>query len=59
MLLYPLQCSWNERIKEIEDICFFSMKDRNLFHRVDTIGNIFTSGPAIRENITDGVHEMK
>ena len=27
---------------------FFSVKDRNLFHRVDTIGNI-----------TDGVHEMK
>ena len=23
---------------------FFSVKDRNLFHRVDTIGNIFTSG---------------
>ena len=35
------------------------MKDRNLFHRVDTIGNIFTSGAATRENITDGVHEMK
>ena len=29
----------------IEDICFFSVKDRNLFHCVDTIGNIFTSGP--------------
>ena len=26
---------------------FFSVKDRNLFHRVDTIGNI-----------TDGVHEI-
>ena len=38
---------------------FFSVKDRNLFHRVDTIGNIFTSGCATRENITDGVHEMK
>ena len=38
---------------------FFSVKDRNLFHRVDTIGNIFTSGAATRENITDGVHEMK
>ena len=35
------------------------MKDRNLFHRVDTIGNIFTSGAATSENITDGVHEMK
>ena len=38
---------------------FFSVKDRNLFHRVDTIGNIFTSGAATSENITDGVHEMK
>ena len=37
----------------------FSVKDRNLFHRVDTIGNIFTSGEATSENITDGVHEMK
>ena len=43
----------------IEDICFFSMKDRNLFHRVDTIGNIFTSDAATSENITDGVHDMK
>ena len=46
-------------IKYIEDICFFSVKDRNFFHRVDTIGNIFTSGEATSENITDGVHEMK
>ena len=38
---------------------FFSVKDRNLFHRVDTISNIFTSGAATSENITDGVHEMK
>ena len=38
---------------------FFSVKDLNLFHRVDTIGNIFTSGEATTENITDGVHEMK
>ena len=45
--------------KEIEDICFFLVKDRNLFHLVDTIGNIFTSGAATSENITDGVHEMK
>ena len=45
--------------KEIEHICFFTVKDQNLFHRVDTIGNIFTRGCAIRENITDGVHEMK
>ena len=35
------------------------VKDRNLFHRVDTIGNIFTNGAATSENITDGVHEMK
>ena len=35
---------------------FFSVKDRNLFHRVD---NIFTSGAANSENITGGVHEMK
>ena len=33
-----------------------SVKDRNLFHRVDTIGNIFMSAAATRENITDGVH---
>ena len=26
---------------------------------MDTIGNIFTSGAATNENITDGVHEMK
>ena len=31
-------------------IFFFSVKDRNLFHRVDTIGNIFTSGAAMSEN---------
>ena len=29
------------------------------FIRVDTIGNIFTSGAAMSENITDGIHEMK
>ena len=45
--------------RDIEDICFFSVKDQNLFHRVDTIGNIFTSGTATSENITNGVHEMK
>ena len=38
---------------------FFSVKDRNLFHPVDTISNIFTCGPATSENITDGVHKMK
>ena len=43
----------------IEDIWFFFGKDRNLFHRVDTIGNTFRSGAATSENITDGVHEMK
>ena len=35
------------------------MKDRNLFHQVDTIGNIFTSGAPLVKNITDGVHKMK
>ena len=45
--------------KKKKRIFVFSVKDRNLFHRVDTIGNIFTSGAATRENITDGVHEMK
>ena len=49
----------------IEDIWFFfSVKDRNLFLRVDTICNILKSGEATSEkatseNITDGVHEMK
>ena len=38
---------------------FFSVKNRNLFHRVDIIGNIFTSGAARSENITDSFHEMK
>ena len=38
---------------------FFSVKDRNLFHPVDTISNIFTGGEAKSENITDGVYEMK
>ena len=38
---------------------FFLVKDRNLFHRVDIIGNIFMSGEATSENITDGVLEMK
>ena len=28
---------------------FFSVKDQNSFHRVDTIGNIFTSGAATSE----------
>ena len=38
---------------------FFSVKDRNLFYRVETIGNIFRSGAATSENITDGVLEIK
>ena len=38
---------------------FFLVKDRNLFHQVDTISNIFTSGAVTSETITDGVHEMK
>ena len=38
---------------------FFSVKDRNLFHLVNTISSIFTRGCATRENITDGVHSMK
>ena len=45
--------------EEIEDNLLFSVKDRNLFHRVDIIGNIFTRGASTCENITDGVHEMK
>ena len=36
-------CFWIFGNRDIENI-FFSVKDRNLFHRVDTIGNIFTSG---------------
>ena len=46
-------------IERYRGYLFFSVKDRNLFHRVDTIGNIFTSGAATRENITNGVHSMK
>ena len=44
-----------------QNICyfFFSVKDRNLFHLVNTIGNIFTRGFATRENITDDIHSMK
>ena len=32
------------------------MEDQNLFHLVNTIGNILTRGCGTRENITDGVH---
>ena len=35
---------------------FFSVKDQNLFHRVDTIGNIFMSREAKSENITDEIN---
>ena len=53
--------TWAERMEGIlyRGYLFFSVKDRNLFHRVDTIDNIFTSSTATSENITDGVHEMK
>ena len=40
-------------------VVFLSVKDRNFFHVVNTIGNIFTRGCATRENITDGVRSMK
>ena len=33
--------------QDIEDFFFFSVKDRNLFHRVDTISNISTRGANI------------
>ena len=46
-------------MKQTEYLVFFFGEDRNLFHRVDTIGNILTSGEATSENITDGVHAMK
>ena len=36
-----------------------SVRDQNLFHLVNSIGNIFTRGCATRENITDGVRSMK
>ena len=57
----PWCSSHDAESTEIEDkqIIFFWMKDRNLFHRLDTIGYIFTSGATTSENITDGVHEMK
>ena len=35
------------------------MKDRNLFHPVDNIGNTFTVGAATSKIIADGLHEMK
>ena len=50
-----------ERVKNMKytEYFFFLVKDRNLFHLVNSIGNIFTSGKATRENISDGVHSMK
>ena len=50
-----------ERVKSMKktECLLFSVKDRNLFNLVNTIGNIFTRGFATRENITDGVHSMK
>ena len=38
---------------------FFSVKGRNLFHGVGSIGNTFTRGAATSENNIDVVHEMK
>ena len=38
---------------------FFAVKDLNLFHRVNIIGNIFTSRAATNENTPDDVHEMR
>ena len=35
----------------------FSVKVRFLFHRMNTKSSIFTSGGAMSENITFGVHE--
>ena len=43
---------YSNRCQKYRGYLFFSVKDRNLFHRVDTIGNIFTSGAATSENIT-------
>ena len=50
-----------ERVKsmKLKEFFFFSVKDRNLFHLVNTIDNIFTRGCATPENITYGVHSMK
>ena len=73
LLLHPRQQKmsilWKQKVKPVKlslsnplkiyRIFFFSVKNRNLFHRVDIIGNIFTHGTATSENITDGVHEMK
>ena len=39
--------------------CCYYVIDQNSFHPVDTIGNIFMSGAATSENITDGVQKMK
>ena len=59
-LTWETNAVFQHAVSEIDGgYLFFSAKDRNLFHRVDIIGNIFTSGEATSENITDSVHEMK
>ena len=58
-VLFAITWTKNETGVTYRGYLFFSVKDRNLFHRADTIDNIFTSGTATSENITDGVHEMK
>ena len=58
-IYHALYCMDIRVVERYRGYLLFSVKDRNLFHRVDTISNIFTSGAATRENITDGVHEMK
>ena len=44
---------------EINRIFGFFCERSKFVHLVNTIGNIFLSGTATRENITDGVHLMK
>ena len=44
-------CGSIKPIRNIEDICFFLVKDGNLFHRVNTIGNIFSSVEATWEKL--------
>ena len=58
-ILIKLLLETVKSMKKTEYLGFFSVKDRNLFHLMNTTGNIFTLGCATRENITDGVHSMK
>ena len=62
IFLVFLPCAWIVHIWLVKTVyrgyLFFSVKDRHLFHRVDTIRNIFTSGAATSKNITDGVQEI-